>query len=111
MRYRLWLPLGLLTLATTFAWMGHALADTWDTKIIGDSSTLTVDVVPLSAEVRLNGVRIGTAHDLIGRSIPLTPGKHIMEIGAPGYLPATVDVSATVDWATRVWVQLIPDRR
>jgi hypothetical protein len=34
-----------------------------------------------------------------------------MEVGAPGYLTATVDVSATVDWATRVWLQLIPDRK
>ena len=111
MRYRFWLLLGSLTLMASLGWTGSAPADTYETKIIGDSSTLTVDVVPLFAEVRLDGVNIGTAHDLVARSIPLTPGKHIMVVEAPGYLPATVDVSATVDWTTRVWVQLIPDRK
>jgi hypothetical protein len=78
--------------------------------MVGDSSTLTVDVVPLEAEVRLNGVPLGTAHDLLSRAIPVLPGRHVLEVAAPGYLPARVNVSATADWPTRVWLQLVPDR-
>ena len=54
---------------------------------------------------------LGTAHDLIALAVAVAPGRHVVEIGAPGFLPSTVNVVATVDWATRVWLQLIPERR
>ena len=79
--------------------------------IYGDSSTLTIDVVPLQAEVRLNGVPIGNAHDLVARSISVIPGYHVVEVAAPGYVSTRVDVLATVNWATRVWLQLVPERQ
>ena len=83
----------------------------YESTTIGASSTLTIDVVPLYAEVRLDGVSLGTAHELISQAVAVTPGKHVVEIGAPGFFPSTVTVVATVDWATRVWLQLIPERR
>ena len=68
-------------------------------------------MVPLYAEVRLHRVPLGTAHDLMSQAVAVTPGNHVVEIGAPGFLPAAVTVAATVDWATRIWLQLIPDRK
>src|SRR5215207_5774856 len=109
MRYRAWF-LGSLALLFAAGSFSGVAADTYESTI-GESSTLTIDVVPLYAEVRLDGVPIGTAHDLVSQAVPVTPGKHIVEIGAPGFFPATVTVMATVDWATRIWLQLIPERR
>jgi len=37
-------------------------------------------------------VPIGTAHDLISRSILIIPGSHVVEVAAPGYVPTRVDV-------------------
>jgi len=110
MRYPAWF-LGSLALVLAVGSFSGVSADSYESTTIGESSTLTIDVVPLYAEVRLNGVRLGTAHDLISQAVPVSPGQHIVEIGAPGFLPATVTVAATVDWATRVWLQLIPDRK
>ena len=103
--------LGSLVLVFSAGFLSAVAADSYESTTIGESATLTIDVVPLHAEVRLNGVPLGTAHDLISQAVPVTPGKHVVEIGAPGFLPATVTVAATVDWATRIWLQLIPDRR
>jgi hypothetical protein len=111
MRYRAWL-LGSLAIVLAAGSLSGVAADSYETRTpIGESSTLTIDVVPLYAEVRLDGVPLGKAHDLVAQAVAVTPGTHTVEIGAPGYLNATVTVSATVDWATRVWLQLIPDRK
>ena len=103
--------LGSLALVFAAGSFSGVAADSYDSTIIGASSTLTIDVVPLYAEVRLDGVSLGTAHELISQAVPVTPGKHVVEIGAPGFFPSTVIVDATIDWATRVWLQLIPERR
>ena len=109
MRYRAWL-LGSLALVFAAGSFSGVAADSYKTAV-GESSTLTIDVVPLDAEVRLDGVSLGTAHDLLSQALAVTPGKHVVEVGAPGFFPATVTVAATIDWATRVWLQLIPERR
>ena len=108
MRY--WLSLASLALALAGSSSG-ALADTHEAAQVTNSSTLTVDAVPLHAEVYLDGLPIGTAQDLIARAIAVTPGHHVVSFGAPGYITATVRVSATVDWATRIWLQLVPERQ
>ena len=110
MRYPAWF-LGSLALVFAAGSFSGVAADSYESTTIGESSTLTIDVVPLYAEVRLDGVPLGSAHDLISQAVPVSPGKHIVEIGAPGFLPAAVTVAATVDWATRIWLQLIPDRK
>jgi len=110
MRYPAWF-LGSLALVFAAGSFSGVAADSNASTIIGESSTLTIDVVPLYAEVRVDGVSLGTAHELISQAVAVTPGRHVVEIGAPGFFPATVIVSATVDWATRVWLQLIPERR
>jgi CRISPR/Cas system-associated exonuclease Cas4 (RecB family) len=110
MRYPAWL-LGSLAIVLAAGSFSGVAADSYESKTVGESSTLTIDVVPLWAEVRLDGVPLGNAHDLISQAVAVTPGSHVVEIGAPGYLTATVTVSATVDWASRIWLQLIPDRK
>ena len=110
MRYPAWF-LGSLALVFAAGSFSGVAADSYESTTIGESSTLTIDVVPLYAEVRLDGVSLGTAHELISQAVAVKPGKHVVEIGAPGFFPATVIVSATVDWATRIWLQLIPERR
>lgn len=76
-----------------------------------NSSTITVDVLPHEAEVRLDGVLLGTAHDLISKSIFVVPGNHRLEFSAPGYLSTTMRVTGIVDWTSRVQIVLVPDRR
>jgi len=80
------------------------------TRIYGDSSTLTVAALPLQAEVRLDGVPLGSAHDLIARTLPMIPGDHVVEISAPGYVPALVNVTGLANWASHVHIELVPDR-
>src|SRR5258705_13899445 len=102
MRYPVWF-LGSLAFNLAAGSFSGVAADSYESTTIGESSTLTIDVVPLNAEVRLDGVPIGTAQQLISQAVAVTPGKHVVEIGAPGVFPATVIVAATVGWGTRVW--------
>lgn len=76
-----------------------------------NSSTITVDVLPLDAEVRLNGVLLGTAHDLMSKPIFVVPGEHRLEFSAPGHLLTTMQVIGIPDWTSRVQIVLVPDRR
>ena len=75
-----------------------------------DSSVITVDVLPLTTEVRLNGALIGTAHELVAQPVFVTPGDHKLEFSAPGHVPSAIWVTGIPDWSTRVWMVLVPDR-
>lgn len=48
---------------------------------------LIVDATPLDAQVFLDGRMLGTARDLLARGLPLAPGRHAIEIVAPGFHP------------------------
>jgi hypothetical protein len=85
-------------------------SSTGGSEVVGDSGTLIVDVLPLQAEVRLDGARLGTAHDLVGAAIPVLAGDHVVEVTANGHVTTVVSVSNISDWATRVHVQLVPER-
>jgi hypothetical protein len=76
-----------------------------------NASTLTVDVLPHNTEVRLDGVLIGTGHDLVAKSIFVVPGEHRLEFSAPGYLTTEMRVTGIPDWTSRVQLVLVPDRR
>ena len=112
MRFRL--VLVTVTLMAVCGWWTQALAQgvpMSGTIVPGDSAILTVDALPLQAEVRLDGVPLGTAHDLIARVLPVVPGDHVVQISAEGHLTSLVQVPGISNWATRVQVQLVPDRR
>ena len=98
---------------TVIGWWGDdvAQASPQTDFVVGDSATLTVDALPLDAEVRLDGVRLGTAHDLAGRAVAVLPGQHVVQISAEGHLTNLVPVVGTSNWATRIQVYLVPDRQ
>ncbi len=48
---------------------------------------LIIDAHPLDAQVFLDGRLLGTARDLVARAFPLAPGRHAIEIVAPGFRP------------------------
>ena len=48
---------------------------------------LIVDAYPVGAQVLLDGRLLGTAGELVARAFPLAPGKHEIEILAPGFRP------------------------
>jgi hypothetical protein len=93
-------------------WTGAAAQDS-QPESNGEStnSTLTVAVLPLQAEVRLDGALLGSAHDLVARALSMVPGDHVVEIAAPGYLPSVVNVAGFPNWASHVNLELVPDRR
>ena len=111
MSYR-WL-LSALTLLAVGGWSVDAPAQPVlaANTITGESATLTVDALPLHAEVRLDGARLGSAHDLVGRALSVLPGDHVVQISAQGHLTNLVPVVGTSNWATRVQVHLVPDRQ
>ena len=106
MTYRFWTSLGLALMIVS-GWWSAAGAEGY---IPGGESVVTVDVLPLQAEVRLDGVMIGTAHDLLNRPLPVLPGQHLVQVSARGYLTTSVPVPSIPNWASRVQVVLIPDR-
>src|SRR5262249_33590807 len=102
MNRRIGIGLGLSLFLLVLGWGSPAAAQGMP-QVVGNSATLTLDVLPLQAEVRLNGVPIGTAHDLVARPVVVMPGQHVLTMSAPGYLAASVSVVGAEDWTTRVF--------
>ncbi len=71
---------------------------------------LYINALPIDAEVRLDGVRIGRANDLAASIVDARVGPHQLSFSAPGYEPATGLVQVVRDWTTRVRLTLIPAR-
>ena len=84
MRYPAWF-LGSLALVFAAGSFSGVAANSYESTTIGESSTLTIDVVPLFRRGALDGVSLGTAHGFISQAVAVTPGKHVVEIGAPGF--------------------------
>ena len=72
---------------------------------------ITVDVYPLSADVWLDGAYLGGARELTNLEVPLLRGRHLVTVAAPGFKPRFIIVDATTHKATRLAVDLIPDRK
>lgn len=80
----------------------------------GDSASagsIIIEARPLYSAVRLDGVPVGTAHDLIARPLYVRPGNHVLSVTSPGFIPSTVQLDVRPAWGTRIWVDLVPDRR
>jgi hypothetical protein len=52
-------------------------------------AALVLQVLPLDAQVLLDGKPIGTARELVAIAVPVTPGWHTVEVGAAGFYPYT----------------------
>ena len=53
----------------------------------GDSTFLIVDASPPTADVYLDGRRLGAAGELLARALPVSYGRHAVHIVAPGFRP------------------------
>lgn len=92
----------------TGAWADHT---TGGASAVVTASTLIIEVLPRQAEVRLDGHVLGIARDLVAEAVRLRPGEHVLQITAPGFLASTLYLTTTPDWASRVWVELVPERK
>ncbi len=77
----------------------------------GTAGSLIVEARPLQADVLLDGVPVGTANDLTARPLYVRPGSHVLQFSAAGYIPKALQVRVRAAWGTRVWIDLVPDRR
>jgi len=77
----------------------------------GNAGNMVFTVLPMSAQVRLDGVPIGTARELAGQSVVVFPGLHVVEVSAEKHVTSVVDVRGYRGWYTVVKVELVPDRR
>ncbi len=48
-------------------------------------AALTLEVLPLDAQVLLDGVPIGSGRELVAQAVAVTPGWHTVDVVAPGY--------------------------
>ena len=110
MRYRSRLLLVATALLSCAGLAPDATAQSDRTGIVGDSGTLSINVLPREADIRLDGVPIGTAQEVLARAVAVVPGQRVLEISAPGFIASRMRVLAEPDWATSVWLQLVPDR-
>ena len=100
----------VLALVAVCGWCAVASAQP-TSYVTGDSASITVDVLPLHAQVKLDGVPVGSGHDLGARVLAVLPGDHVVEVSADGHHTSVVNVPSVPQWATRVQLQLVPDRR
>ncbi|MBI4609860.1 MAG: PEGA domain-containing protein [Candidatus Rokubacteria bacterium] len=71
---------------------------------------LIVDATPPEAQVFLDGRLLGTAQQLVARAFPLPPGRHAVEIVAPGFRPYIAQfISAAGSFPIRIRLALVPE--
>ncbi len=74
------------------------------------SSYLIVEAQPLEAQVFLDGHLLGTARDLMVHAVAVGPGRHAIEIVAPGFYPYITKFTAyATGFSTRLRVDLAPE--
>jgi hypothetical protein len=100
----------VLAVLTVSAWGPEVSAQVswWPTVVRGDAAIITLDVLPLEAEVRLDGVLLGTARELTAQVVPVVPGNHVVQVSAAGHLSSGVRFSTPRDGVNHVQVQLVP---
>ena len=72
-------------------------------------SFLIVDARPLEAQVFLDGRPFGSAAQLMAHAFPLTPGRHIVWVVAPGFKPYSVQFIVDPIFSTRLRIALSPE--
>jgi hypothetical protein len=80
----------------------------WDAPP-GDSTFLIVDATPSTADVYLDGRRLGAAGDLVARALPVSYGRHAVQVVAPGYRPWLARIVVDGSFPVRVRAQLSPE--
>jgi PEGA domain len=80
----------------------------WDTPP-GDSTFLIVDATPPTADVYLDGRRLGAAGELVARVLPVSYGRHAVHVVAPGYRPWLARFVVDGSFPVRVRAPLSPE--
>jgi hypothetical protein len=104
--------LALLTLfiglASGPAWAFWGGVDSISDRI---DALVTIEVLPLNAEVRLNGARLGTALEISSQGLAIFGQRvYTVTVTAPGFIPRTLTLVANSSMPQRVFVDLVPIR-
>lgn len=103
----------LLVLSAGFAsgpawayWGGnYSIDDTIDALV-------TIEALPLYAEVRLDGALLGTALEIANHGLAVFGSRaYVVDITAPGHVPRRLTLVANSAMPQRVHVDLVPIRR
>jgi PEGA domain len=73
-----------------------------------EAPVLIVDATPAEAQVYLDGRRLGAAGDLVALALPVSPGRHVVHVVAPGYRPSVQPFVASATFV-RVRATLTPE--
>ena len=74
------------------------------------TGTLFLDVTPPAALVFLDSAYVGTVIDLQPRGVMLSPGRHWLELEAPGFEKKTIDITVRVGEPLRYRFDMVPVR-
>jgi hypothetical protein len=97
-----------LGLASGPAWAYWGGVDSLSDRI---DALITIEALPLSAEVRLNGARLGTALEIANRGLAVYGQQaYTIEITAPGFIPRKLVLISNSAMPQRVFVDLVPIR-
>jgi len=73
---------------------------------LDSQSFLIVDATPVDAQVFVDGRLLGSAGHLVARAVPLTSGRHVMAVIAPGFKPYAAQFATDPSFPTRIRVAL-----
>ena len=72
---------------------------------------VTIEVLPLYAEVRLNGAYVGTAEEIVNKGLTVFGSRpYVVRITAPGHIERRLTVVANSHMPQRIHVDLVPIR-
>ena len=74
-----------------------------------DPALLIVDATPHDAEVYLDGRRLGAAGELVALALPVSPGRHVVHVLAPGYRPSVQAFLVDGTFPVRLRATLTPE--
>ena len=96
-------------LAGSPAWASWGGVDSLDDQI---DALVTIEALPLYAEVRLNGALLGTALEISNKGLAMFGGRaYNVTVTAPGHIPRTLTLVANSSMPQRVHIDLVPVRK
>ncbi len=73
---------------------------------------VTLEVLPVYAEVRLNGALLGTALEIANKGLAVFAARaYVVTISAPGHIPRRLTLVSNSSMPQRVHVDLVPIRQ
>ena len=91
------------------AWAYWGGLDSISDKI---DALVTIEVLPLNAEVRMNGALLGTALEITNQGLAVFDRRaYVVTITAPGFIPRQLTVIPNAAMPQRVFVDLVPVRK